>query len=156
MLGILKAFSSTAQSHKACGQPPRSVHGKGVVSLGREEAWPALVSDAGRPLGYTRNMRTVKVLTGALSSSVALVVVSASAVLPGSCEIGGLICGTGGVTRVDGPASVFLYRVGRVRDTPYGWYHPVRIIPVVVGSVLGQWEVFTSCGKVSTRLCRDD
>ena len=88
MLGIVKDCSSTAHIHKARVQPPRSVHGKGVVSLGREEAWPALVSDAGRPLGYTRNIRTVKVLTGAISSSVTLLVVSVSAVvsdiLPGS------------------------------------------------------------------------
>ena len=161
MSGIARACSSAAHIHKVCDRSPRSVYGRDVAFLGHEEAWPASVSDAKRPFGYTRNMRTVKVLTGALSSSVIFLVVSASAevsdIPPEGREIGGLMYGTSGATMVEGPASAFLYRVGRVRDTPYGWYHPVGIASVLVGAVMGQWEVFAfSCGKVSAGLCRNN
>ena len=161
MSGIARACSSAARSHKARDRSPRSVYGRGAVFPGRGEVWPAWVFGAKRRFVYTRNMRTVKVLTGALSSSVSELVVSASAVVsdipPEGRNTGGLMYGTSGAPRVDGPASAFLYRVGRVRDTPYGWYHPVGIASVLVGAVMGQWEVFAfSCGKVSAGLCRNN
>ena len=111
-MGVLEAYSSDIPTRTAFGQPLRCVHGWGVASLDREEAWRVWVSDAKRPFGYTRNMRTVKVLTGALSSSVTVDVVSASAVvsdiLPEGRAFGGLIYGISGVAGVDGPASASL------------------------------------------------
>ena len=50
-------------------------------------------------------------------------------VLPEGCNVGGP---TYGVNRsVDGPASAFLCSLERARDTSYGWYRPVEIIPVL-------------------------
>ena len=61
--------------------------------------------------------------------------------------------GMDGVIR--GPAFAFLYQSVRVRDTPYGRYHSIGAISVLVGPILGQCEVFTSpCGNVSAGLRR--
>jgi hypothetical protein len=114
----------------------------GEADLGRGGAWPALASDADRPFDYMRSMRTEKLLTVTLSSSVSVWFVSASVVVsdvipPEGCNVGRPMYGKGGGANVDGPASAFPYSYERTRDTPYGWDHSVGIIPVLVGPVLG-------------------
>ena len=73
---------------------PPTLSGGGGVVLHHEGTWSALAPpDAERPFNYTRNMRTVKELTGASSSSVVCFGFSASAVVsdiipPEGCSVG--------------------------------------------------------------------
>ena len=94
----------------------------------------------------------------AISSSVILLVVSASAVVsdipPGGCDDGWLTYGVGGSARVDGPASAFLCSSRRARDVPYGWNLLTDNSSVLVGRALCGWNACTSsCVKVSEELC---